>query len=114
MYLPMALGYIVIAERYIIDTLAYIGYWGSPNILQSFLAKVFLGFIPRDSVLFYLDAKMDTLLGRIENDTVTRDFIVFQKKTYDALAKMLGANVIDTSKRDVQETFEDILGILDN
>jgi thymidylate kinase len=114
MYFPMAFGYIVVAERYVIDTLVYMGYWISPVILRGFMARILLSLIPRDSILIYLNAQTETLLNRIKDDTATHDFIVFQQQAYDELARRLGAHVIDTTISNAQETFQKILGALAN
>ena len=112
-HLPMFFGYTVIAERYVVDTVVYLGYWLGQGFLHGFLAKILLSFIPLGSVLIHLDAEMQILMERTQNDIVTQDFLVFQQKVYQILAKKLGAVTVDTSKCSVKETFQRILQVLD-
>ena len=111
-YLPKFLGYTVVAERYVIDTVTYLGYWLGQDVFESFLAKALLRFIPRGSVMIHLYAETEMLFKRIFDDDVTSDFIEFQQKVYPMLARSLGAVTINTSKLDVNETFKRILEVL--
>jgi thymidylate kinase len=111
-YLPKFLGYTVVAERYVIDTVAYLGYWLGQDVFESFLAKALLRFIPRGAVMIHLYAETEMLFKRIFDDDVTSDFIEFQQKVYPMLARSLGAVTINTSKLDVNETFKRILEVL--
>lgn len=108
-YLPIFFGYTVIAERYVVDTVVYLGYWLGHDFLNGFLAKVLLNLIPRSSLLIHLDAETQTLLERSQNDVVTKDYIVFQRRIYRILAKRLKATTIDTSKSSIEETFQHII-----
>lgn len=111
-YLPRIFGYTVVAERYVADTVAYLGYQLGHDFLQSYLAKILLNFIPADSVIIHLDAETRALIERLRYDTATKDFIVFQRKIYQILAKTLGAITIDTSKYNIKETFQQIIKVL--
>jgi len=108
-YLPRILGYTVVSERYVVDTVVYLGYWLGKNSLQSFLAKVLLNFIPKDSVLIHLDAETHTLLERHPDDVISRDFIVFQRQAYGMFAESLKAISIDTSTCGIEESFQRII-----
>lgn len=111
-HLPRVLGYTVVAERYVVDTVVYLSYWLGRDFLQHFTAKVLLSFIPQDSVLFHMDAETQVLLERSRNDTVTTDYILFQRESYRMLAEMLKATTIDTSRYNVEESFQIILNSL--
>ena len=114
-YLPRALGYTVVAERYVVDTVAYLSYWLGKDFLQSFLAKVLLSFIPQGSVLIHLDAETQDLLERLKRiryDTATKDYIVFQQRIYRILSRTMMATTINTSKYNVDETFQRILNVI--
>lgn len=111
-YLPRFLGYTVVAERYVVDTVVYLAYWLGHGLLQGFLAKVLLSFIPRDSVLIHLDSEAQILSERIQNDIVTEDFLAYQQKVYPLLAKKLGAVTINTSNFSIIETFQHILEVI--
>jgi len=114
-YLPRNLGYTVVAERYVVDTVVYLSYWLGYDFLRSFLAKVLLNFIPKGSVLIHLDAKTQDLLERLKRiryDIATQDYIVFQQRAYRILSKMLKATTIDTSRYNEKDTFQRILKVL--
>lgn len=108
-YLPRALGYTVVAERYVVDTVVYLGYWLGRDFLRGFLAKVLLVFIPRGSMLIHMDAETKVLLERRPNDIVTQDYIVFQRRVYRMFAEMLEAVTISTSTRSVEQNFQHII-----
>jgi len=113
--LPRTLGYTIVAERYVVDTVAYLSYWLGHDFLRSFLAKVLLNFIPKGSVLIHLDAETQDLLERLKRiryDIATQDYIVFQQRVYRALSKMLKATTIDTSICSEKDTFQRILKVL--
>jgi len=111
-YGPKFLGYTIVAERYVVDTVAYLGYWLGQDFLESFIAKALLRFIPKGSLMIHLYGETDTLLKRIFDDDVTLDFIEFQQRVYPMLARSLGAVSINTSKLDVNATFKQILEVL--
>lgn len=112
-YLPKLLGFTVIADRYVPDTLVYLTYWLEKDFLRSFSAKVLFLFIPRSAVLIHLDAELEVLSKRLKYDTATKDYLLFQRKLYTNVAKILGAVTVSTSKSDVNETFQRILKILE-
>ena len=114
-WLPKILGYTIIAERYVVDTVVYLSYVLGYDILQSKLAKVLLCFIPKDSVLIHFDAETEVLLKRLKRiryDVATQDYIMFQQRSYDTLSKALNAKTIDTSVYDKNETFDRIVELL--
>jgi thymidylate kinase len=104
-YGPKILGYTVVSERYVVDTVVYLAYWLGDDILQSFLSRVLLSFIPRDSVLIHIDAETDVLLARHPDDAINEDYILFQRKAYNTFAKSLKAITIDTTSCGVEENF---------
>jgi thymidylate kinase len=108
-YLPRVLGYTVVAERYVVDTVVYLGYWLGPDFLRSFLAKVLLNFIPRSSILIHVDAETKLLVERRPNDIITKDYIVFQRRVYRMFAELLGAVTLNTSTRSVKQNFQQLI-----
>jgi len=114
-YLPKIFGYTIVAERYIIDTVVYLGYWLGYDFLHSFLARVMLSFIPKKSALIHLDAETQILikrLMRIRYDIATEDYIAFQLKVYRMLSRMLKATTINTSKYNEEEVFQRVVKVL--
>lgn len=112
-YLARLIGFTVISDRYVPDTLVYLTYWLGKDFSRSFVARVLLLFIPRSTVLFHLDAKVEVLMKRLKYDPATKAYLVFQRKLYPKLAKMLDAPTVDTSDSGIHETFRRILAILE-
>jgi len=108
-YLPRILGYTIVADRYVLDTLVYLHYWLGDKVLRSYVAKVLPSLIPPNSVIIHLDAELQVLLKRLKYETATPDFVKFQRRAYRILADEFGATTIDTSKFDIDETFRNII-----
>jgi hypothetical protein len=82
-YIPMLLGYTVVAERYIVDTIVTIAYYtGDLGLIKSQIAWFLLHFIPKDAVLIYLDSDYSVIVKRRGRVTDAYDFIEFQKTGY--------------------------------
>jgi len=108
-YFRRALGYTIVAERYVVDTVAYLDYWLDSDFLKSVTARALLGFIPRGSTLIHLTAETQVLIERLKKvryDTATLDFIVYQQKAYHVLSKALKTTTIDTSNTNIEATFQ--------
>jgi len=108
-YLPKVLGYTVVAERYVVDTVVYLSYWLGPDFVRGFLTKVLLNFIPRGSLLIHVDAETKILLRRRPNDVITQDYIEFQRKAYCMFAETLGAVTINTSADSIEQNLKRII-----
>jgi thymidylate kinase len=111
-YLPRMFGYIVVAERYTVDTIVYLGYWYNQQFLNKIWTKILLSLIPQDSVIIHFNAKTETLVKRLHYDTATLDFLFFQQKAYQKLAKLLDVTTINTSKSNIKETFKQVINIV--
>jgi len=111
-HVPLFLGYNIVAERYVVDTAVYLGYWLDLDFSQSPLIKVLLAFIPKDSFLIHMDAETNVLLKRRFNDTINKDYIEFQRKAYAYFAERLGAVTINTSEFQVVPAYFRILNRL--
>ena len=59
-----------------------------------------------------MTAKTDTLMKRLNYDTATLDFIVFQKKRYSILSKNLDAATFNASDLSKYEIFQKIVGLI--
>jgi thymidylate kinase len=109
-YLQLLRGYVIIAERYVIDTVATIAYFmNNMGFLSSPIATVLLSCIPKKSKLIYLDSNYETIMKRRSYNVEVRSFIQFQRMAYNILAKRLDALIIDTSQFSINETFNAIL-----
>lgn len=104
-YLPLLLGYYIVAERYVVDSVVTIAYFlNDPNFAESFLARVLLVLVPKDTVFVYIDANYETILERRRNLAGPLEYTEFHRQLYRKLTPIIGAIYIDTSSQDVLET----------
>jgi thymidylate kinase len=104
-YLPLSLGYTVIAERYVLDTIVSIAYsTDNMKFLTSRMARFLLHFIPRDTIFIHLDSSYAVIEKRRGSLTDPCHFLEFQKVGYKMLGELVGASPIDTSYMSVADT----------
>lgn len=112
--IPLFLGYTIVAERYIVDTIVTIGYFiNDPRFLTSWTARFLLRFIPRNAVFIHLDSDYDTLLRRRGHNVEVRGYISFQRASYKHFDRILNPLIIDTSMSTPNETFTAIVNKLE-
>jgi len=132
-YYSLWRGRILVAERYLLDTVTTIAYFVNDiDFLRSWTCRLLLRFIPKDTVFIFLDADYNTIYERraplfrkTYSRKVRRDygaipqcpveprvFIDFQRMAYKALAKSFDPLVINTSNHSVEETSTMILNYL--
>ena len=75
MNLPLLLGYVVIAERYMVDTIVYNRYYIGEEF--SPYERILLKMIPQNALLIHLDADKQELQERRQGDW-PEDFINYQ------------------------------------
>jgi thymidylate kinase len=103
--IPIILGYAIIADRYLLDTIVSVAYYIKDiDFVNGKIARILMLLIPRNSILIHLDADYDTLLIRRGKNVESYEFIDFQKKAYARLSKNITSNYIDTSKISIDET----------
>jgi thymidylate kinase len=110
--LPLFLGYVVICDRYVLDTLVALSYFlKEPKLVSGTSAKMLVKLIPKDSLLIYFDADTDVILRRKRDEPLTEQLIEYYKKAYGVLMKWLGLKTItiDTSVAQVEEVQKNIL-----
>lgn len=129
-------GYVLVAERYVLDTITTISYFlDDSTSAQNFLSRVLLRFIPRDTAFIFLDCNFEAIrerrakFYRIPRSTSRRffqnseppapnlepfAFIDFQRRMYAGFAHSYSAVVIDTSDNSVEATFNKIQNYLFN
>jgi thymidylate kinase len=113
------LGYYVLAERYLIDTISFIVYQclktdqkfntRSSDIISKSLTL--LKFIPRKTLILILDAKYNTLLNRYRRRNTpleNEEYIVFQRKVGRILARYYIFHYINTEGKSIAEVFDEI------
>ena len=109
--LPLLLGYVVIADRYVVDTIVSVAHFlGDYEFLYGYAAKILLTMLSKHAFLIHLDAETEVLIERRKDEEIDVDFIQFQRKAYLSFASFLGALSIDTSTKGAMDTFKAILG----
>ncbi len=113
--LPLFLGYLVVCDRYLIDTLVTLSYFlKDPKILSSPASKLLLKLIPKRSLLFCFEADTNTILQRKKDEPLTVQLIDYYKNAYRHLSQWSGlrAILIDTSNNSVEEVQAKILPLI--
>ena len=111
-YLPLISGRVVIAERFLVDSIVAIAYTlGDASFDTSREAKLMLAMIPRNSVLIHLDSDYEEITKRRGVYSDPPDFVRFQRAMYERLSRRLRAAKIDTTTEPVEETFREILRV---
>jgi thymidylate kinase len=114
-YILLYKGYVVIADRFIIDWIVSLAYvMRDESFINSRYAKLVLKFIPRNSLLIFLDADYDVIIRRRVDTTESKEYIMFQKKYYTIFAKSLGAQIIDTSNKNILDVNGFLINIISN
>lgn len=101
-YLPMYLGYYIIAERYVVDTIVYNNYFLGSAFSK--YANVLLHMLPRNSLIIHLDASKSDIFARRKINLDLSRFIDFQLASYRKFASQLGALSLNTSTDSVSQT----------
>jgi thymidylate kinase len=103
--LPSKLGWVVVSERLTLDTIAALAWQlEDPDFPNSRLARVLIGFTPKDSCVINLDSDYSVILGRREQTAEPMKFIEIQREIYSDLQKKIPMLTIDTSKHTIDET----------
>jgi thymidylate kinase len=112
-YLPLLINRSVVAERFVVDSIASIAYFlGDESFAGSWHARFLLKLIPRGTIFVFIDADYGTILSRREEVAGPREYTEFHRCLYKKLAKMVGAVYVDTSRLSVQEANQRILGFI--
>lgn len=104
-YLPLSMGKIVVAERYILDAIVSIAYFiGRTEWLKDFLCGLMFRFIPRRTIFIYLNCPYTEIRRRRGKESEKEHYYRFQQILYNILSKRVGAYEIDTSTRTIGDT----------
>lgn len=109
-YIPLSLGYTVVAERYVLDTIVGIAYYTNDlKFLANRTARFLLFFVPRKTIFIHLDSSYSAILRRRGRHVDSHHFIEFQRTAYKILGDHVGAFLIDTSNMSVGDTSNQIM-----
>lgn len=105
-YIPMLLGYIVVCDRYLFDTLATLSYFlKDPRILSGLPSKILQCFIPKKSLLVLFEAENIDIFTRKQDEPLTLKLLEYYRQSYRQLTWWSGRKIItiNTSKLSVKE-----------
>lgn len=109
-FLPLLLGYVVICDRYVLDSLATLSYFlKDSSLLDGWLAKIAISLIPRNSLLFWMDGDVEILLSRKVDEPLSKELLEYYKDAYRKLLNILEARKlrivrVDTTAGDLETT----------
>ncbi|MEM2703346.1 MAG: hypothetical protein QXR45_09310 [Candidatus Bathyarchaeia archaeon] len=116
--LPLLLGYVVVCDRYVLDTLVVLSYFlKDSKLISGVYAKLMVKLIPRDAILFYLNAETDVILQRKRDEPLTIHLIEYYRRAYETIMEQLRAqglvvtrlNTTTTSIKAVHEIVHEIV-----
>ena len=112
-YLPLLLGRVVVAERFVVDSIASIAYFlGEEGFAEGWHAWFLLRLVPRGTVFVFVDADYGTILLRRKEVAGPREYTEFHRRLYEKMSKIVGALYVNTSSLSVEEANERILGFV--
>ncbi len=102
--LPLKAGRIIVADRYIMDTITLIAYYiNDITFTHGRISRILISLLPQRSLFFHLDANYDALVKRRGKKVEPQEFIDFQKECYALLSKIIPSNNIDTSDTSINQ-----------
>jgi thymidylate kinase len=109
-YVPLLLGRVVVAERFMADSVASIAYFlDDESFAGTRRAWFLLRLVPKEAVFVFVDADFETILSRRGAYAGTQGYTDFHRHVFDKLAHRLGALYINTSKDSIEEAHLKIL-----
>ncbi|MGB9826903.1 MAG: hypothetical protein ACPLSM_00085 [Thermosphaera sp.] len=104
--LPQLLGYIVICDRYLLDTLVTLSYFlNDQELITGTYARLLTLMIPKHAVLFYMNANTETILQRKKDEPLTSKLVEYYKLAYQIIIRQVKLKVvtIDTSNAKIED-----------
>ena len=109
-YVPLLLGRVVVAERFVVDSIAGIAYFlGNEGFARSWQARFLLHLVPRGTVFIFIDADYETVLNRRGVVAGPREYTEFHRHLYSELSTKVGAYYVNTAKDSAEEASQKIL-----
>jgi len=111
--IPSMLGYTIIAERLLVDSIATIAHFiYDTRFPQSTVARILLSLTPQNILFIHLTCDYKTLIDRRKNLVEPYDSSIFQMHIFDELANHLNTLTINTAHISPQQTHEMIWSYL--
>jgi thymidylate kinase len=110
--IPSALGVWVIGERFIPDYLVWVSIVTNDNVIsQSYESKTLLSLAMKANAKIYLTCDLTELNTRSRE---APEFLAAQQRNYQAIAKEIHANTINTTNKTVQQSFAEVAKIVNS
>lgn len=108
--IPSFLGYHILADRYVLDLAVWICLTTDDyDFLQKFEAKILVALTVKIRAKFYVFADVEKLNSRKDNLWLPQK----QLRLYGKLAEVVGANLIDTTEKSIEQSLQEILKVID-
>lgn len=110
--LPSLMGYWIIADRYTLDLTVWISLTTrDSSFLGKIYAKVLIALAKKANAKFYVKADIQTLRSR-RGENIS--YLNKQISLYDKLSQIIGAKIIDTTKKSAQDALLEVSKIVFN
>lgn len=113
-YLPMLLGFNVICDRFVIDTVVTLSYFfKEPDFYRSIFARSLMKLMPKQTLLIFLDANAKIILQRKPDEPLSYSLLHYYKIMYRITAKAynLRSVELETSEASIRDTFSVVLHV---
>ncbi len=112
-YMPRSLGYTVVCDRYLPDTLVSLAYtYNDESLMRRFPGDLLIRFIPRDALFIHLTGDVLSLKNRSKEGDLVKNSLAFQIRQYNTFAHALEAKTIDTSLLDKEQAFAEVIALV--
>lgn len=109
-YVPLLLGHVVVAERFVVDSIASIAYFlNDEDFADRWQAWFLLRLVPRGTAFVYIDAGYDTVLSRRGEVAGPREYTEFHRRMYSRLVPKVQAFRVDTSRNSIEEAHKKVM-----
>ncbi|ABW02285.1 thymidylate kinase-like protein [Caldivirga maquilingensis] len=108
-FLPALLGYVVIGDRCVLDLVVWVSVTtGDSTFVKSILGKALISMAMKSSIIVYVTADYEVLRARRGADWGLRE----QLGMYNALSRILGLIVLNTTGLTVNEARDRLMGLV--
>jgi thymidylate kinase len=114
--LPQFLGYTVVCDRYVIDTVVVLSYFlKDRHFVSGNAAKLLVRLIPKHALLIHLDTNTKTILARKRDEPLTRELVDYYRNAYYDTVQLFSLPVvtIDTTYASVEAVQQKVLEMIE-
>jgi len=112
-WLPLLLGYKIICDRYVIDTMVSIALnTRNMSFPDSFFGTLSLKMMPKECAVIFLDTDLSTVLKRRSDIEYSINEIKNEKKLYRVLARKVKAFSLNSTTQPVEKIRKKVIDLL--